>query len=137
MQNLSESNLNMFPQDGGAELSPTNNNVETSRSVNPRNSLDDYNRTMLEYTQRQMSSFFDHDEGSGSSGSSSRSSHSGNSGASSRSSLSSGNGGAFNNGVARQANGPPPTSASAARHATEKAKLKSSQNMTETKDFGY
>ncbi|KAJ5182977.1 hypothetical protein N7492_000593 [Penicillium capsulatum] len=94
----------MFPTD--SENGPPS---QQAQSLDPRNSLDDYNRTMLEYTQRQMSSFVDLDDtnGAGLSGTSSRSSHSsGNSGRS----------GASNNGsiLARQANGPPPTSASAA-----------------------
>ncbi|KAJ5176849.1 uncharacterized protein N7482_002726 [Penicillium canariense] len=94
----------MFPHSGAAGRSE-GNHVETERSMDPRTSLEDYNRTMLHYTQRQMSSFVDLDDGSGS-------------GASSRDSQSSGNSshsGSSSTGVlANLANGPPPTSASAA-----------------------
>ncbi|KAJ5831997.1 hypothetical protein N7474_000308 [Penicillium riverlandense] len=116
-QNQSESNLNMFPPDNRSEPCSTQNHVETSRSLDPRNSLEDYNRSMLAYTHRQMSSFVDQDDGNVSSGGSSRSSQS------------SVHSGTSNNGsLARQANGPPPTSASAAHHATEKAKRNASRN---------
>jgi len=127
IQHPSESNLNMFPSDNRCELSTTNHHVETSRSLDPRNSLEDYNRTMLEYTQRQVSSFVDQDDKSRSSGSS------GSSGRSSHSSVHSGN---SNTGVlAQQANGSPPTSASASRHATERARRKAAQKTA--KSPGY
>ncbi|KAJ5620826.1 hypothetical protein N7510_004810 [Penicillium lagena] len=123
MSNPSESNLNMFPSDSRGEPASTQSHVETSRSLDPRNSLEDYNRTMLDYTQRQISSFVDRDDGNNSSGSSSRSSgssvHSGHSNSGS---------------LARQANGPPPTSASAARHATERAERKLAH---EAKNTGF
>lgn len=106
----------MFPSDdAGAGSSSTGNIVQNMRSLDPRNSLDDYNRTMLEYTHRQMSSFVDIDDSNGA----------GLSGTSSRSSQSSGNSGCSNNGVlARQANGPPPTSAgaAAARRASQQSR---------------
>jgi hypothetical protein len=110
MQQPSDNIHNMFPHESGRIGPPHGNHVETQRSTDPRTSLDDYNRTMLEYTQRQMSSFVDLDDsnspGSGSSRSSQSSGNSGRSGTSS-------------NGVlACQANGPPPTSASAAAAAT-------------------
>lgn len=83
-------------------------NVQTERSLDPRISLEDYNRTMLEYTQRQMSTFVDLDNHRGK-GTSSRSS---------QSSGNSGNSGTSSNGVlASQANGPPPTSASSSADA--------------------
>ncbi|KAJ5759760.1 hypothetical protein N7520_006916 [Penicillium odoratum] len=75
------------------------------QSVDPRNSLEDYNRTMLDYTQRQMSTFVDLD-GNSRNGTSSRNSQS------SSNSGNSGNSAGSSNGVlASQANGPPPTSA--------------------------
>ncbi|KAJ5134502.1 hypothetical protein N7448_000478 [Penicillium atrosanguineum] len=96
----------MFAQNSGAGPPASNSNVETQRSMDPHVSLEDYNRTMLEYTQRQMSSFVDLDDsrGSGSSGRSGRSSgsshHSGDSGTS--------------NGVITSQSSAPPTSAGAA-----------------------
>lgn len=94
----------MFTQDAGAGPRATDSHVESQRSMD-QVSLEDYNRTMLEYTQRQMSSFVDLDDrrGSGSSGRSSDSSGSScNSGRSSHNSV-----------VTSQANAPP-TSAGAA-----------------------
>lgn len=103
MQQPSENIDSMFPTDSGAGPPASTNHVETQR-LDPHTSLDDYNRTMLEYTQRQMSSFVDLDDVNSHSGSSSRSSQSsGNSGTS---------------GITRQANGPSPTSAGAAAAAT-------------------
>ncbi|KAJ5741790.1 hypothetical protein N7533_011199 [Penicillium manginii] len=100
----------MFTADHGAGP-PAESHVESQRSIDPHTSLEDYNRTMLEYTQKQMTSFVDLDDGNGS-------------GTSSRSSQSSGNSGnsrTSNNGVlSRQANGPPPTSASAQRQAMQR-----------------
>jgi hypothetical protein len=60
-------------------LATTNKRLtQTQRPLDPRNNIDDYNRVMLQYTQRRMSTFCDMDEGrgspSGSSNSSSRSS---------------------------------------------------------------
>lgn len=82
MQQPSGSVQAMFPQDSGAGPPGSENRVETQRSMDPRVSLEDYNRTMLEYTQHQMSSFVDLDDGrgKGSSGRSSGSSGSGDSG---------------------------------------------------------
>lgn len=112
----------MFPKDDAGAGSPSSGqNVHALRSMDPLNSLDDYNRTMLEYTHRQMSSFVDVDDSNGASLS----------GISSRSSQSSGNigrSGSSNNGVlARQANGPPPTSAgaAAARRASQQSRTSS------------
>ncbi|KAJ5672787.1 hypothetical protein N7507_001914 [Penicillium longicatenatum] len=88
-----------FYKDSGA--GPPIHFPET-QSMDPRNSLEDYNRTMLHYTQRQMSTFVDLDGPGNSRGN----------GTSSRSSQSSGNSDNSSNGVlASQANGPPPTSA--------------------------
>ncbi|KAJ6107542.1 hypothetical protein N7523_008865 [Penicillium sp. IBT 18751x] len=96
----------MFAQDSGAGPPDSNSHVEIQRSMDPHVSLEDYNRTMLEYTQRQMSSFVDLDDGRGS-GSSNRSSASGGS------SLNGSRTGTSNGVVASQAS-TPPTSASAA-----------------------
>ncbi|CAL5871287.1 uncharacterized protein PFLUO_LOCUS5537 [Penicillium psychrofluorescens] len=116
IQNPSESNMDMFPSESRGESSSIQNHVQTSRALDPRNSLDDYNRLMLEYTHRQMSSFVDQDDGNSSGGSS-------------RSSQSSVHSGTSNSGrLVSVTNSPPPTSASAARHATEKANRKLSQN---------
>ncbi|KAJ5908555.1 hypothetical protein N7495_001237 [Penicillium taxi] len=76
-------------------------------------SLEDYNRTMLEYTHRQMSSFVDME---GHSNSSRSSQNSGNSGSS------------INGDIPRQANGPPPTSAGAAAEAMARQDAQNSQN---------
>ncbi|KAJ5381417.1 uncharacterized protein N7496_003845 [Penicillium cataractarum] len=112
MHQHSDNIRSMFPHESGGTGPSHGNHVETQRSTDPRITLEDYNRTMLEYTQRQMSSFVDLDDSNSHSGSSSRSSQS--SGNSDRSGTSS-------NGVlAHQANGAPPTSAGAAaatRHA--------------------
>lgn len=107
----------MFPNDdAGAGASSCGQKAENLRSLDPLHSLDDYNRTMLEYTHRQMSSFVDTEESNGVNLSST----------SSRSSQSSGNSGSSNNGVlARQANGPPPTSAGAIRHASQQSRTPS------------
>lgn len=55
----------MFPAGGGgsAQLSQSETHASTSKSrpLNPRSSLDDYNRVMLEYTRRRMSTFADVD----------------------------------------------------------------------------
>jgi hypothetical protein len=96
----------MFAHDAGAGPPPSDSHVESQRSMDPHVSLEDYNRHMLEYTQRQMSSFVDLDDNrdSGSSGRSSESSGSScNSGRSSHNSSV----------VTSQANAPP-TSAGAA-----------------------
>ena len=101
--------------DSGA--GPPLSNVHHSR-LDPQNSIEDYNRTMLEYTHRQMSTFVDNDEARAAGDTSSRSSRS------------SGNSGTSGNGVlARPANGSPPTSASSsadARAATHQLRNKGS-----------
>jgi hypothetical protein len=110
MQQPSDNIQNMFLHELGGNGPLHGNHVETPRSTDPRISLEDYNRTMLEYTQRQMSSFVDLDDSNASSRASSRSS---------QSSGDSGRSGASSNGIlARQANGPPPTSAGAAAAVT-------------------
>lgn len=119
MQQPSESIDTMFPTDSGAGPPASGNHVETQR-LDTHTSLEDYNRTMLEYTQRQMSSFVDLDDSNSGS----------DSGTSSRSSQSSGNSGTSNDGVlARQANGPPPTSAGAAAAAATRHGAQQSQKM--------
>ncbi|EKV10900.1 hypothetical protein PDIG_53880 [Penicillium digitatum PHI26] len=57
-------NLNsMFPDAGGVENMANETLVDSYRSLDPsRASLEDYNRSMLQYTQRQMSSFVDADD---------------------------------------------------------------------------
>lgn len=64
-----ESDLSAFPTDGGG-CRPIDD--VPRRTLNPRASLDDYNRVMLEYTKRRMSTFAD--VGQGRHSSSSRSS---------------------------------------------------------------
>lgn len=109
MQQPSDNIHNMFPHESEGNGPLHGNHVETQRSTDPRISLEDYNRTMLEYTQRQMSSFVDLDDRNTSSASNRSSQSSGESGRS----------GASSNGIlARQANGLPPTSAGAAAAAT-------------------
>ncbi|KAK9855557.1 hypothetical protein MYU51_002091 [Penicillium brevicompactum] len=109
MQQPTESVQSMFPNDaGGVNNTASETHVDSYRSLDPaRASLEDYNRSMLQYTQRQMSTFVDVDD-----------SHSG-SGTSSRSSQSSGQSGRSNegtgSGLARSANGPP-TSVNNAAH---------------------
>jgi len=110
MQQPSDNIQNMFPHELGGNGPFHGNHVETQRSTDPRISLEDYNRTMLEYTQRQMSSFVHLDDSNASSSASGRSS---------QDSGDSGRNGASSNGIlARQANGPPPTSAGAAAAVT-------------------
>ena len=110
MQQASDNIQNMSLHELGGNGPLHGDHVETQRSTEPRISLEDYNRTMLEYTQRQMSSFVDLDDSNAGSRASSRSS---------QSSGDSGRSGASSNGIlARQANGPPPTSASAAAAVT-------------------
>lgn len=99
--------------DAGA--GPPTNLVDANQPIDPRTSLEDYNRTMLNYTQRQMSTFVDLDGPGNSRGN----------GTSSRSSQSSGNSGNSDNSsngvLASQANGPPPTSAGSSADAHMKS----------------
>lgn len=110
MQHPSDSIQDMFHHELGGNGFLHGDHVETQRSTGPQISLEDYKRTMLEYTQRQMSSFVDLGDSNARSGATSRSSESsGNSGRS----------GTSSNGIlARQANGPPPTSAVVATTVT-------------------
>ena len=109
----------MFTADQGSG-SPADSHVQAQRAVDPHTSLEDYNRSMLEHTHKQMSSFVDLDDPQQGSGISSRSS---------QSSGDSGSSGASNKGsIARQANGPPPTSASAQDQALKRTGQLSSPN---------
>lgn len=94
------------PESGPAAES----HVESQRAMDPHSSLEDYNRTMLEHTQRQMSSFVDLDDGQ----------NSGSSGRSSQSSGNSGNSATSNGSIGRRVHGPPPTSASAQHQAMKR-----------------
>ncbi|KAJ5462717.1 hypothetical protein N7475_007661 [Penicillium sp. IBT 31633x] len=78
MQQPSENIGSMFPaQSEGMENMASETHIDSYRSLDPaRASLEDYNRSMLQYTQRQMSSFVDADDSHRGSGSSSRSSQS-------------------------------------------------------------
>ncbi|KAJ5723632.1 hypothetical protein N7488_001667 [Penicillium malachiteum] len=108
-------------QDSGA--GPPASQIHTDRSFDPRTSLEDYNRTMLEYTQRQMSTFVDLDN-TRLDGTSSRSS---------QSSGNSGNSGTSSNGVlASKANGPPPTSAGSSADAKRFKTSRTSSNHVRT-----
>lgn len=109
MQQPIENVQSMFPSEsGGVNIPTSETHVDSYRSLDPaRASLEDYNRSMLLYTQRQMSTFADVDDSHRGSGTSSRSSQS--SGQSGRSSASTGSG------MARNANGPP-TSVNNAAH---------------------
>lgn len=49
--------------------------TQTQRPLDPRTSVNDYNRVMLQYTQRRMSTFCDMDDGRGSPGGSSNTSN--------------------------------------------------------------
>ncbi|CAG8373151.1 unnamed protein product [Penicillium salamii] len=109
MQYPTESVKSMFPTDSGGVNNPASETlVDSYRSLDPaRASLEDYNRSMLQYTQRQMSTFVDVDDSHRGSGTSSRSSQS--SGQSGRSNDATGSS------MARNANGPP-TSVNTAAH---------------------
>ncbi|OQE19489.1 hypothetical protein PENSTE_c015G03395 [Penicillium steckii] len=110
----------MFSPDQGSGSPAVESHVQSQRAVDPHTSLEDYNRSMLEYTHKQMSSFVDLDGPQQGSGVSSRSS---------QSSGDSGSSGASNKGsIARQANGPPPTSASAQDQALKRTGQLSSPN---------
>jgi hypothetical protein len=116
-------NLNMFKSDsGGVNNSSNETMVDSYQSLDPASaSLGDYNRSMLQYTQRQMSTFVDTDDSHRSKGSSSRSS---------QSSDQSGRGSA--SGLARQANGPPTSVNHAARIAENKV---SGRDMAANSEF--
>ncbi|CAP96512.1 hypothetical protein PCH_Pc21g16150 [Penicillium rubens Wisconsin 54-1255] len=109
MEQATEDIHSMFPDSGGME-----NMADPARAL-----LEDYNRSMLQYTQRQMSSFVDTDD-------TRRSSQS--SGQSGRSSASRGSS------MSQQAN-PSFTSVSSAAHPVE-TKL-SGRDMAAAKSAGY
>jgi hypothetical protein len=112
MQQPTENVESMFPSNsGGVNIPTSETHVESYRSLDPASaSLEDYNRSMLQYTQRQMSTFVDPDDSHRGDGSSSRSSQSsGQSGRSSASGTSS---------MAQSANGNP-TSVSNAAHLAQ------------------
>ncbi|KAJ5647232.1 hypothetical protein N7490_003604 [Penicillium lividum] len=99
------------------------------QSVDPRTSLEDYNRTMLDYTQRQMSSFVDLDGNRNiSSRNSQSSSNSGNSGNSA---------GSSNGVLASQANGPPPTSAGSSADSRDPIQQARMKAMAPNQSQGY
>ncbi|KAK1144363.1 hypothetical protein N8T08_005516 [Aspergillus melleus] len=56
----------MFPADGGGYHTPGESHVDTTRSLDPHTSIEDYSRVMLQYTQNRMSGFarLDDDKGS-------------------------------------------------------------------------
>lgn len=103
MQQPSENIHSMFPaQTEGMDNMASETHVDSYRSLDPaRASLEDYNRSMLQYTQRQMSSFVDADDSHRGRGSSSRSSQS-----SGQSGYSSGSSGGSGGNVPHQANAP-------------------------------
>ncbi|KAJ6131944.1 hypothetical protein N7471_007159 [Penicillium samsonianum] len=77
MQQATENMHTMFPDSGGVENMANETLVDSYRSLDPsRASLEDYNRSMLQYTQRQMSSFVDTDDSRRDSQSSGKSGHS-------------------------------------------------------------
>lgn len=51
----------MFPTDSAGSVGPGDHvqKPQPSRPLNPRSSIEDYNRVMLEYTRRRMSTFVD------------------------------------------------------------------------------
>ncbi|KAF9246655.1 hypothetical protein DTO013E5_6027 [Penicillium roqueforti] len=107
-QQATEDIHSMFPT-AGVDNMASETHVESYRSLDPSAaSLEDYNRSMLEYTQRQMSSFVDTDN-------SRRDSRS--SGKSGRSLASSGSN------MSRQANGPLTPISNAAPSAENKIGL--------------
>jgi hypothetical protein len=120
IEQASEDIRSMFPDSGAMENMAGETLVESYRSLDPaRALLEDYNRSMLQYTQRQMSSFVDTDD-------TRRDSQS--SGQSGRSSASRGSS------MSQQAN-PSFTSVSSAVHPVE-TKL-SGRDIAEAKSAGY
>ncbi|KAJ5365844.1 hypothetical protein N7517_008730 [Penicillium concentricum] len=74
MQQATENIDAMFPNSGNVDNMTSETHIEPYQSLDPsRASLEDYNRSMLQYTQRQMSSFVDMDESRRGSQSSSKS----------------------------------------------------------------
>ncbi|KAJ5836977.1 hypothetical protein N7447_003003 [Penicillium robsamsonii] len=74
MQQQTEDMDSMFPVSGSVDNMTSETHVGSYQSLDPsRSSLEDYNRSMLQYTQRQMSSFVDMDDSRRGSQSSSKS----------------------------------------------------------------
>ncbi|KAJ5165509.1 uncharacterized protein N7500_007339 [Penicillium coprophilum] len=62
MQHASDNINSMFSNSGRVDNMASETHIEPYQSLDPsRASLEDYNRSMLQYTQRQMSSFVDTD----------------------------------------------------------------------------
>ncbi|OQE35438.1 hypothetical protein PENCOP_c013G02295 [Penicillium coprophilum] len=113
MQHASDNINSMFSNSGRVDNMASETHIEPYQSLDPsRASLEDYNRSMLQYTQRQMSSFVDTD------GSRRGSQCSGQSG----SSMTSG-------GVSRQGNG-------SSTSVNDETKM-SGRDITEAKSSGY
>lgn len=63
IQQATENIHTMFPGSDNVDTMSNETLVDSYRSLDPsRASLGDYNRSMLQYTQRQMSSFVDTDD---------------------------------------------------------------------------
>ncbi|KAJ5512201.1 hypothetical protein N7463_001753 [Penicillium fimorum] len=63
MQQPTENIDSMFPVSGSVDNMTSETHVGSYQSLDPTtSSLEDYNRSMLQYTQRQMSSFVDMDD---------------------------------------------------------------------------
>ncbi|RAL09177.1 uncharacterized protein BO97DRAFT_186148 [Aspergillus homomorphus CBS 101889] len=100
---MHEEQLRSMPPTAGEGCRPPGEHhiVSSSRASDPHSSVEDYNRVMLEYTQRRMANFAEFEDHNGSFAS-----------RSSRSSQTSGNSGSSTSGVlARQAAGPTAASA--------------------------
>ncbi|KAJ5851358.1 uncharacterized protein N7529_010743 [Penicillium soppii] len=121
MQQPTDNVESMFPTNsGGVDIPNSEIHVDPYRSLDPaRASLEDYNRSMLQYTQRQMSSFVDTDD-------SHRSSQS--SGQSGRSSTST------SSNMSRNAHGPTSSVSNAAHLAGSKV---SSRDMADNESATY
>lgn len=66
MEQQTQAPQGMFPADGGGYHTPGEPHVDTTRSLDPHTSIEDYSRVMLQYTQNRMSGFagLDDDKGS-------------------------------------------------------------------------
>ncbi|KAJ5181194.1 hypothetical protein N7491_000749 [Penicillium cf. griseofulvum] len=63
MKQQTENLDSMFPDSGSVDNMASETHVRAYQSLDPsHSSLEDYNRSMLQYTQRQMSSFVDMDD---------------------------------------------------------------------------
>lgn len=96
--------------------------VQTARPLDPRSSLEDYNRVMLAYTQRRMSTFVDMDNANGRGSPSSRSS---------RGSNSSGESGKSNSGILSRQGDVTSTPSSAAASAPQSHRGSEAEQMAE------